>query len=230
MWMRIKNYLLTGLILSMISCMHEEKQQALEFEVPSVAPVEIDKPVYDSFKVEVQNQKHYLKDTPATYVSGYLFRLISEDIYYYWKGTPWDFNGTKQVPQKGSIACGYFVTNTLSDLGFRIQRIRLAMAPSSEMIKKLCTDIRKFTEFAELQNYIAGQPAKSVLIVGLDYHTGYILKDSVQSYFLHSNYVNRKGVIKEKIENSAVLKNNKTFMIGSLTGNHIILEKWISDE
>jgi hypothetical protein len=34
---------------------------------------------------------------------------VIKNIVPSWIGTAWDFNGISQTPQKGSIACGYFV-------------------------------------------------------------------------------------------------------------------------
>lgn len=39
-------------------------------------------------------------------------RQITQKVFPYWYGTKWDFNGTTEMPQEGSIACGYFVTTT----------------------------------------------------------------------------------------------------------------------
>src|SRR5215212_694349 len=36
--------------------------------------------------------------------------IVYDSIIPYWIGTKWNFNGITEVPQKGSIACGYFVT------------------------------------------------------------------------------------------------------------------------
>jgi hypothetical protein len=141
----------------------------------------------------------------------------------------WNFNGDTQKPGEGRIACGYFVANTLADLGFKIQRTKLAQAVSSEMINTLCTDIHRFAAFEKLQKYLSVQPCQSVYIIGLDFHIGYILKDSSGLYFLHSIYIYNEGVLKEKVEESLALKSNKTFMIGSLTGNVKLLRDWASE-
>lgn len=132
-----------------------------------------------------------------------------------------------RTPHKGEIACGYFVTNTLADLGFKIERIKLAQCASGDMIKVLCSDIKTFSGIKKFEAYMEKQPVNSVFIVGLDFHTGYIVKDATGSYFLHSNYIRRKGVMKEKIGESAALAKNKFFMIGSLTENRKLLEKWV---
>lgn len=148
--------------------------------------------------------------------SSYLFRFINNDVPRYWHGTPWSFAGISREPRKGSIACGYFVTNTLSDYGFNLTRTFLAQQASSVMIKKLCTDIRYFTKRQELETYILGKKKNKVYIVGLDFHTGYITRENKDIYFIHSNYIRKEGVIKELTKNSKALNASKTFMIGTL--------------
>ncbi|WP_294286059.1 hypothetical protein [uncultured Chryseobacterium sp.] len=148
--------------------------------------------------------------------STYLFRFINNDVPQYWQGTTWSFAGTSREPRKGSIACGYFVTNTLSDYGFGLNRTFLAQQASSVMIKKLCTDIRYFTKRQDLEKYILGKKKNQVYIVGLDFHTGYITRENKDTYFIHSNYIRNEGVIKEPTKNSKALNASKTFMIGTL--------------
>jgi len=148
--------------------------------------------------------------------SSYFFRFINNDVSRYWSGTPWSFAGTSREPRQGSIACGYFVTNTLSDYGFGINRTFLAQQASSVMIKKLCTDIRYFTKRQDLETYILGKKKNQVYIVGLDFHTGYITRENKDTYFIHSNYIRNEGVMKELTGNSKALNASKTFMIGTL--------------
>ncbi|HTI57410.1 hypothetical protein [Mucilaginibacter sp.] len=183
---------------------------------------------YNDFKKSVNSYKNLLINHPTKDIGNYLFKLIDEDIYNYWSGTPWDFYGTTQQPKTGSIACGYFVTNTLTDLGFKIDRIGLAEVRSGDMIKKLCVGIKSFNSLNKLNRYLAEQPANSIFIIGLDFHTGYIIKNSTGCYFFHSNYVKKEGVIKEKINVSKALSANKFFMIGSLTTNKKLLRKWVA--
>jgi len=44
---------------------------------------------YNEFKKGVNNNKSLLIKHPAKDISDYLFKLIDEDIYNYWAGTPW---------------------------------------------------------------------------------------------------------------------------------------------
>lgn len=154
------------------------------------------------------------------------FHFINKDVPHYWIGTKWDFNGTTRTPQKGEIACGYFVTNVLSDFGLKIRRTYLAQQPSSKMIKEICDkkSIQRFSDFQKLLSYLSRAKEQEIFIIGLDYHTGFIIKNGEDFYFLHSNFVHRKGVVKEKIQKSATLRSSKSFMIGSLTQNTTLFQ------
>src|SRR5580698_9680641 len=182
--------------------------------VPSTVNNKVD---YNAFKKNVNHDKSLLIDHPTKEIRNYLFKLVDKDIYNYWVGTPWDFYGKTLQPKTGSIACGYFVTTTLTDLGFQIDRVGLAEEVSGDMIKKLCVGIHTFYSLNKLSSYLAKQPINSVFIIGLDFHTGYVVKSAAGCYFFHSNYIKKQGVIKEKIGASQALSTNKFFMIGSLT-------------
>lgn len=185
---------------------------------------------YNEFKKSVNVNKNLLIKHSTNDIRNYLFKLIDEDIYHYWAGTPWDFYGATRQPKTGTIACGYFVTNTLSDLGFKIDRVGLAEVRSGEMIKKLCVGINSFKTVNNLRSYLAKQPVNSIFVIGLDFHTGYIIKTAANCYFFHSNYVKKEGVVKEKIDVSQALNASKFFMIGSLTANGILLRKWVANK
>jgi hypothetical protein len=190
---------------------------------------QIQKVDYTIFKQQVAFDKRKLKDSSTKAVSNFLYNVLSEDIYHYWKGTPWDFNGTTQKPGEGNIACGYFITNTLSDLSFKIQRTKLAQVVSSEMISTLCVDVKRFSDFEKFAAYVNSQALNTVYIVGLDFHTGYVLHDSSGSYFMHSNYINNAGVIKEQLDKAQALIHNKCFVVGSLSNNALLLKKWVKE-
>lgn len=217
------------LVLSMFfSCKKGEK--LLQNDQENVGSTEkIEKQDYTTFKNSIALSKSNLKAKSFQEKSNFLYKLVNNEIYPYWKGTGWDFNGTTQKPQDGAIACGYFITNTLTDLGFKIERTKLAQAVSSKMINELCVDVDRFSTIENLEKYLNSQPNNSVFIVGLDFHTGYILKDSTGNYFLHSNYIDRKGVMKEKIKESAALNSSKSFMIGNLSNNKKLIENWINN-
>lgn len=180
---------------------------------------------YDNFILDVAENKRNQSDPIQAKL--YLFDLLNTAIPDYWIGTKWDFNGVTRQPKNGTIACGYFITNTLTDIGFEIQRIKLAQAPSSKMINALCINIKRFSAFEQLMSYLSQQPDNSIFIIGLDFHTGYLLKKTDDIFFLHSNYIAKVGVVKEKIQSSIALRQNKNFMIGNLTENTALIKQWI---
>jgi hypothetical protein len=182
---------------------------------------------YEDFLTVVKTEREKLKSKPLADSKEYFFQLINYKIPAYWAGTPWDFNGVTRKPGEGKIACGYFITNTMVDLGFSIERVKLAQAASSVLIKATCVDIKYCAGFEGLKTYLSGQPEHTVFIVGLDFHTGYITKEKKDCYFIHSNYIDSKGVTKEKIDISEALQASKTFMIGSISGNDAFMKKWV---
>lgn len=165
-------------------------------------------------------------------LTNFWVHTISNDLYNQWKNTPWDFNGTTTKPQEGSIACGFFVTTILQDMDVKINRTKLAVCASSVMMKNLTPHQRiknlsnpSYPEFNDtLKSY-----GKGVYIIGLDYHTGFIINDGREVWFIHSNYIGRKGVTKELVMYSAALKSSKTRWMISLTGDVGFLQNWLRD-
>jgi len=104
----------------------------------------------------------------------------------------------------------------LTDFGFDINRTYLAQQASSVMIKKLGKDIKYFSKRQDLDKYILSKNKNQVYIVGLDFHTGFITRENKDTYFIHSNYIKNKGVVKELTQTSQALNASKTFMIGTL--------------
>lgn len=183
---------------------------------------------YTNFLQEAQTARlNHLKNGNQDSLKRLLFLLIHLDLPHYWVGTEWDFNGMTRNPNQGKIACGYFITNTLTDIGFDIPRIRLAQLPSSKMIYALCTDVETLPDFEALLKYLEGQEKESVFIIGLDFHTGYVTKDATGAvYFIHSNYIEREGVVKELAKESVALQKSNFYMIGNLLANKSILQDW----
>lgn len=145
-----------------------------------------------------------------------LFHYINYDVPKYWAGTKWDFNGTTEQPGNGTIACGFFVTTVLHAYGWDIKKNYLAQQPSSVMIKQLRKEIKHFRTVDDLSAYLDKQSNRTAYLVGLDFHTGFITKEVADQYFIHSSYIGKKGITKEKVQQSAALKDSKSFMLGKL--------------
>ncbi len=157
-------------------------------------------------------------------------KTIVENIIPPWIGTEWDFNGTSQTPQQGSIACGYFVTTVLQDGGVQLARIKLAQCTSEQMITTLVKPnlIKRFSNLP-MTNFIASikQMGYGLYIVGLDNHTGFIYNDGKIIHFIHSTFVGTKNVQWENAEKSWVLSSSKYKVLGKISEDEGVLEGWI---
>ena len=149
-----------------------------------------------------------------------------------WIGTPWDFNGITETPGQGKIACGYFVTTVLRDAGIKdIARIKLAQAASQDIIKamsapghiKMCCNkpLADFITLVKANGY-------GLYVVGLDNHTGFIYNDGKEVYFIHSSVAGTRDVQFEKAATSSVLNNSKYKMVGKISDNEVLLNRWVS--
>jgi hypothetical protein len=188
----------------------------------------------DSLRLLLQKEytsgSYQVKATVLSYSKKALVRSIGTDLFNFWEGTPWDYNGTTVIPNQGKIACGYFVTTLLKDAGVQLDRQKLAVCASFTMMKTLTSQqsVKNLSSmsYAEFTNY-TGQFGNAVFVVGLDFHTGFIVNVKGQSWFIHSNYINRVGVMKERVEESLALQASKTRYITCLTENKKFLLNWL---
>ena len=196
---------------------------------------------YSSTKQKVENERAALKakystSSNKTQTLDEARKLLTEylhnDIFNHWYATKWSFEGHTETPKQGTIACGYFVSTTLRDVGFNLNRYKLAQkSPEDEAKSIACgTTIEKLQNVTkqELKKYFLKQK-DGIYFIGLDFHVGYIYKNNQEIYFIHSNYIENKGVMKETIENSKAIVSSKYF-ITSITHNDNIIKKWILKE
>lgn len=215
-------------VLIFISCKEQAKENNTIPKQVSQKPADDTRPAipYTTFTGGLKKELNRLKQQKnIDSIRKFVHHAIAVDMPQYWKGTKWDFNGTTRTAGEEAIACGYFITTILEDIGLKLNRVDLAQEPSSVLIKSTCNKIKTCPGFEELTTYLDSSEDESVFIVGLDFHTGFIVKQGGQSYFFHSNYINRMGVVKELINESRALKNSKSFMIGNLTSNKDYLLK-----
>lgn len=155
---------------------------------------------------------------------------VTETIIPAWIGTAWDFNGTTETPQKGTIACGYFVTTVLRDAGLRIARTPLAQCASEKLITTLIQSryIHRFSNIA-IADFVQAvqQQGYGLYIVGLDSHVGFIYNDGRAVYFIHSTFVGTRNVQKEIAISSGVLALSKYKVLGKLSADENTLNKWM---
>lgn len=161
-----------------------------------------------------------------------LTESLFQDIFNHWYTTKWSFEGHTETPKQGTIACGYFVSTTLRDVGFNLNRYKLAQKSPEEEAKSIAcgTTIEKLQNVTkqELKKYFLKQK-DGIYFIGLDFHVGYIYKNNQEVCFIHSNYIENKGVMKETIENSKAIVSSKYF-IASITHNDNLIKKWLLKE
>lgn len=164
----------------------------------------------------------YSKDS----IRKYLLHRLEKDVFPAWYGTDWDFNGTTELPGEGSIACGYLVSTILKQIGFNLNRYKLARQTASNIIKSTCdkSSVQYYKSIGSIHSDLKSKPG--LYIIGLDYHVGFIISSQNKVWFFHSDYFSDK-VIKEEILSSTNLKSSHTYLIGNLLSNDTLLDKWI---
>ena len=163
--------------------------------------------------------------------SAYVFKILTEEIFPAWHGTPWDFNGSSRISGEGRIACGTFVVNTLQDAGFKIPS-NMSRQPSENIIKNLTGPSRiKRWSLAPMEmvlDWIRSQ-GEGLFIVGLDIHVGFIIYKNGQITFCHSSYYDPPlMVVNQDAMEQSPLTDSKYRVIGRFLEEDII--KWVKGE
>lgn len=157
-------------------------------------------------------------------------RAIYTEMFPNWYGTPWDFNGTTEVPRQGKIACGYFVTTVLRDAGWKVQRARLAQQASENIILSLTSEpyIKRFRRVA-IEDFVRTVKdwGPGIYVVGLDIHTGFIVNSGDEVYFIHASYAEPFAVVKERALDSKILQASKYRVLGRITADDEFIAKWL---
>jgi hypothetical protein len=156
-------------------------------------------------------------------------RSIANDLFPFWYGTDWDFNGVTETPKQGKIACGYFVSTLLRDAGWKVERIRLAQQASENIIRSLITEpyIKRFSRVPiEDFSKAVKEWGEGLYVVGLDIHTGFIVNIGGEVFFVHSSYVEPYEVVKERAVESKVLSSSRYRIIGKLSADDQLITKW----
>ncbi len=169
------------------------------------------------------------KDSIIQVAQFYVYKTIVNDFFKHWYGTSWAFYGQTRTPKVGSIACGYFVTTVLYDVGFDIPRVEWAQLASEVFIKRFSTDIKRFKNkpIANVKNYVLNK-SNGLYIVGLDYHVGFIFKYNNTVKFVHSSYYKPNiGVLSEDFEGHNPLDDSSYVVVGKILNNTTMI-KWLT--
>jgi hypothetical protein len=172
---------------------------------------------YEAQKVRCKELLTRHKQFPTTGNSIQLINYITDSLLTCWYGTPWDFNGTTEQPGKGKIACGYFVTTVLRDAGLSLDRVKLAQCASKKLIETTCSQVVTYWN-KPLENFVVQVKKEGfgLYIAGLDNHTGFVLNDGEDVYFIHAGVYPPKCALKEKAIESNTLRNSKCRVLGKV--------------
>lgn len=161
--------------------------------------------------------------------------LLTEQIIPHWLGTPWSFEGHTSVPRSGEIACGYFVSTTLKDVGFNLDRYKFAQQlPINEAktlaLGKPLLEINNNSTIERI-TILRDTLKEGIYFIGFDQnHVGYIQKKNDQLFVIHSNYFGTQGVVIERIEDSQVFSYYSRIYIADISRNADLMEKWVKTE
>ena len=161
--------------------------------------------------------------------------LLTERIIPHWLGTPWSFEGHTSVPGSGEIACGYFVSTTLKDMGFNLDRYKFAQQLPIHEAKTLALGkplLEIYSNSSDERIAILRDTLKEgIYFLGFDQnHVGYIQKKNSDLFVIHSNYIGAEGVVIEKIEDSQVFSYFDRIYIADISHNRALLTKWVGNE
>lgn len=168
-------------------------------------------------------------------VRNFFTESLLNSIFPYWYGTKYDFDGHTAIPGQGEIACGYFVSTTLRDMGLNLDRYKLAQQNPVNEAKTLSLNdsvIALSGDFAnEVIDIVKKQFEKGIYFIGLDSgHVGFLLKRKEEVFFIHSNYLSPPEVVIERAMDSEVLSCYRTFYFSKITANDDLIRKWLGND
>lgn len=156
-----------------------------------------------------------------------MFDELVNRIFPAWYGTTWDFNGTSETPRQGKVACGYFVSTTLRDLGITLNRYRIAQLYSHDIVRRLAVTTQTFSSVSATLEALGREPGTGLYVVGLDQHVGFLVRlVSGEMRFVHSSYGQPAEVVSELAKDSEILSQSKKFVLGRVDDPRGLVEKW----
>lgn len=159
---------------------------------------------------------------------------LVDKIIPHWYGTPWSFGGHTAVPNRGKIACGYFISTTLRDMGIKLNRYKLAQKSPIDEAKVISCG-------SEIYSVVQDSPEKAfeeidrltqegLHFIGFDMgHVGYLLKTGGVLFLIHSNYLSPGSVCIEPLKESRVFKSFSKFHLVDISSNDTLIQLWLDN-
>ncbi|WP_273277510.1 hypothetical protein [Maribacter polysiphoniae] len=159
---------------------------------------------------------------------------LVDGLIPHWYGTPWSFGGHTAIPNQGKIACGYFISTTLRDMGLKLNRYKLAQkSPLDEAMALSCgSEIYSVEQedhdmaFEEIDSLTQ----EGLYFIGFDTgHVGYLLKRKGELFLIHSNYLIPISVCIESLKDARVFKKFTKFHLVDISHNEILIQRWLNN-
>ncbi len=175
----------------------------------------------------------YSKDSLYQIAKKTLEEYILNKLIPFWYGTPWDFNGYTATPNKGVIACGYFVSTVLLHAGFSLNRYTLAQQnPYLEAVSiQLSDSIQIYRNgFIDFYKDFKRKNSDGLYFAGLDCHVGFLLHRNGELIFIHSSYIDPLCVTIENVQYSPAFTASQMYCIAEISTNRKLLDYWLNDK
>lgn len=174
------------------------------------------------YKNSAKTKQHKILDSANTLFT----KLLLNKIIPYWYGTPWDFNGYTAIPNQGEIACGYFVSTTLKDMGLNLNRYKLAQQAAKDEIEAIAINKNNILHYTDntIQDKLTSLK-NGLYFVGLDNHVGYVYITAKETYFIHSNYIENRVMIEKSKYSEAF--NSSNYYLAKISYNKELMKKWL---
>jgi hypothetical protein len=205
----------------------EEKEDPLEVW----PPLELSEQEYNRLIQRLLSRKQHIIDDSLEpeMARKLLLQSMEDSIFPAWYGTIWDFNGYTNIPRKGVIACGYFISTTLRHLGFNLNRYIIAQQDAATIVCSLCDQetIELKYSLDSVAEYFK-KHGDGLYIVGLSCHVGFVYVEQGNPFFIHSDYAEKVMVMRQEYDRSQAFLSQQ-YVLGRLDTDKV-LQKWLAGE
>ena len=242
----LENFILPGPASVVENNLIEERYESV-FEAkafsdpsPTVTNTDLNLATYEATKADIDELRNQFRERfnegsmALDDIKNAFTNYLVDRIIPYWYGTPWSFEGHTASPSQGEIACGYFISTTLRDMGLKLNRYKLAQkSPIDEARVLSCGTV--------IQSIVQDNPEKAyeeidrltkegLYFIGFDAgHVGYLLKRKGQLVLIHSNYLLPRSVCIEPFEASQVFKSFSKFYLVDISHNDVLIQHWLNN-
>jgi len=181
------------------------------------------------------------REEVRTEARAYVLTALREVVFPAWMGMPWGL-GAHSTPlrphQPGmEIACGYFVSSVLENLGLRLDtRFRFAQAPALHAQRSLAPakhDLHRFFSIPgdALARRIAAL-GEGVYVIGLNNHIGFVDVRGGQVHVVHASYTGEQVVTSEPLAAAEVIANSRAagYFVTPLFHDDRLIDAWLRGE